>query len=153
MPIAADLYSSVITRLRATPSLITALNEDTAIAGQTKIWMDFAEGQPAPPWLVIVELGETTEFMSVSDLLGTISYLCDGQFQISVFATGRKQVRDIAKLVIGALDDSSLTFNDGTLMEIRHSSLLAQIEHEVAPEFQAIYHQIVEFHYKVQRVL
>ncbi len=149
---AADLYSAVISQLRATPSLISALSENTAIPGGTKIWMDFAEGQPPPPWLAIVEIGESTEFLSI-DSASKINYLCDGRFQLSVFATGRKQVRDIAKLVIGALDDSSLTFNDGTLMELRHSSFSAQVEHEVAPGFQAIYHQIVEFHYKIQRSL
>lgn len=148
----SDLYSAVISQLRASPTLISTIGENTSVRGSTKIWMDFAEGKPSAPWIVIVELGESTEFMS-ADYRGTINYLCDGRFQVSCYATGRRQARSIASQVVSSLNDADLTFNDGLLMELRHSSFSAQVEHEVAPGFQAIYHQIVEFHYKVQRNL
>lgn len=135
---AADLISAIAAKLRATPSVVSAIGENVSIPHGTKIWLDFAEGRPAPPWITIIEVGESITYDS-SD-----SY-AKGDIQISVFATGKKQSRDIGRLVTSALVDSLLVFDDGYTMEIRDSAHMAQVEHAIAPGSPTIYHYIITF--------
>lgn len=147
-----DLPSAVINLLNRNQPLIQALGQTRglnagdplAISGNTKIWLYFPEGRPTPPWLVYNDIGESTEFFSEG------GYLSDGMFQISVFAVKRNDIYRFGKLVYDALNDANLTFADSFLMELRHASTSTRVEEEGYPGFKALYHRIVEFHYKVQ---
>lgn len=141
-----DLVAAVVTQLRSKPALTSSLSENTTQANGTKIWADFAEGRPSPPWLVIIELGESVSYDSSG------SY-AQGSIQVSVFSVRKKQSRDIGRLVVSALVDSPLLFDNGYLMEFRDSSRTIQVEHAIAPGSPTIYHYIIVFTYLIGRAL
>lgn len=147
---AADLVSAVVDRMRAYSPLISAIGENVTTPHGTKIWVDFAEGRPSPPWITIVELGESITHDS-PDQTGLAGSYATGDIQVSVFATGKKQSRSIGQMVILALVDAPLTLDDGYLIEIRDSSRNVQVEHAIAPGYPTIYHYFVVFTYQVGR--
>jgi hypothetical protein len=118
--------------------------------GAPRLFGEKAENLPPPPYLVFEEPAEQLEFES-ADELGVAHAFGQGQLTAGIVAAGKKQARDLGRLVAATLRDAPLTFQDGVLLEIRPRDPYSPRIDDPGVGSPARYQRIVEFYYVVQR--
>lgn len=116
-----DLLGAIAARLRTFNSgaLATALGDSNSTP---KIWYGESLGSPAPPWLTVGQLEGTREYSSDGNFIesGTVTVdLCATSYSGAMALSWKVSSPNVNTLGAGALDDPSLTFDDGTLMSFR----------------------------------
>lgn len=110
-----DLPAAIIARLRVTPAVVAAFGEDTTTHATTKFWADVTPTKVDLPWATYEETG--SEFMYMTgDPPPAIE---TGQLRFIVVAEGKKEARDLSRLLAETLNDAPLVFDDGLLMNLR----------------------------------
>lgn len=145
-----DLFAALVAHLRSVPDLVEAFGDS---ATTPKFWPEVApntfNGAPIRnPILVYTEIAGVPGNYSSDG-----SYIEDGTFQISIFADGKQESRDLARSVSAALKDAPLTFSDGTLMFLRRSNWHSPPQPETGPDVPAEYQRVIDFRYMVRRTV
>lgn len=147
-----DLPAAVVLWLRHYPGIASAFGE--TLPSSPKLFGDWNLANAQMPYLVYQEVMEGNYGFQSIDAFGQTLAFPQGQFQISVFATSKRQGRVLAEQVAAALNDAPLTFGDGVLLELRLESIHAIPEGAIGPGGSAsAYHFAMTFLYRVQRNL
>ena len=111
----AHLIDAILQHLRADSAV------STAIPGG--IWGDETPPEESFPYAVIGEPDSQREFQTTANPADGVP--CDDRvtITIAVYATGKAQAKDAAKLVRTSLNDALLTFTGGDLLYLRATSL------------------------------
>ncbi|MDR3632622.1 MAG: hypothetical protein P4L84_02230 [Isosphaeraceae bacterium] len=150
-----DLPAAVIAWLRLSPAIVTAFGETlTTTPPVYKLFGDWNSTKSPMPYLVYQELFEGPGNYQSPNSRGVVYGFPTGQFQISIFAAGKRQGRVLAEMVAASLNDAPLTFADGVLLELRLDSMHAIPEGDIGPGgVVTAYHFALTFLYRVQRSL
>ncbi len=135
--------------------MVSAFGENLAAnPPMYKLFGDWNSTKSPMPYLVYQEVFEGTGDYESADPTGLIHGYPQGRFQVSIFAAGKKQGRDLARLVAWTLNDAPLTFADGVLLELRLDSIHAIPEGNIGPSgVVTAYHFALTFLYRVERYL
>jgi hypothetical protein len=149
-----DLVAACIAWLRLHPAIVAAFG-DTAAA--QKFGSDLHQRDTDPPYLSFMEPDEDEGYETV-DASGLPSSLCTGTLALEVCggggSRGKLYVRQLAELVVKALNDAPLTFQDGNLVYLRRNRRKFPVFKEPGPQGNVqIYKRILEFDYHIERTV
>jgi hypothetical protein len=146
----ADLLEAVVARLLA----------DATVAADVggRVWSFQGAHDELLPYLLISLISEYSEF-SGPDGDGKIPYIDRQEFQVTAYAEdtvsadGLDLVRLVAKHVHDSLNDAPLAFEAGTLLEIRRTNRVDQIDPDLGPNGGRVYQGIITYEATIQRFL
>lgn len=142
-----DLIAAIITRLRATPAIVTGFGDG---ASTPKFFADEAQGQPALPYMRIEELGES-ESGQTADGGGIVYFDSRGQVRLDVYGIGKQTTRQLQRSLISALTDAALTNSDAAVLYFRPAIPIMPPVPDIAPDGPQCYRASVTFDYILDR--
>ena len=148
-----DMPAAAMRWLRNYPGVAAAFGDDPGSPATTKFQADQAEGLPGLPYAVYEEIAEDLE-REGEDADGSAVSYGDGMFQIRIVAAGKRQARDLGRLVAKTLKDAPLTFQDGVLEYLRLGNHYWDDDDagDIGPGSATQYEYVLEFKYIVVRV-
>lgn len=149
--VAHSLVDATLQELRRSPC--AGLFGDTwdGAAGLQKFAADYAPEVDAP-WLVVLEPGETYEYMS-PDEGNHRPFLADGMLQVVIYAAGRQEARDLGDAVARALNDVELRWVGAQWRYLRLASAGYQPVGSTGPGVPTLFSRVLSFSYAYQGVL
>ena len=146
---ANDLLDAVIATLENDTTTSEAFGDtwnQTAQTGVAKFFSDVVD-QVAPPYAVLTEIGEGYDYQSrVAG--GVVPFICTGQMQIDIWATGRYQTRTLGFDIAKTLNDAPLAWPLESTMEFRlMRSMYVPVPGQTGSGSPTMFHRIFIFEY------
>jgi len=119
--------------------------------GVQKFAADYAPAVE-PPWLVVMEPGETYEYMSPDEGFHR-PFIAEGVLQVSIFAEDRQQARELGDAVARALNDVPLDWVGAQWRYLRLASAGYQPVGSTGPGVPTLFNCVLSFSYAYQGAL
>ena len=129
-------------------ALLASLNGTFSGSFPGGFWSDFAPIGVAIPYVVVNEIGQSSED---ADTSGTM--IDSGELQISIYSNSRSLGRTLGNTLKDTIEDLPLAFMEGNLMYLRQESRIANDDPSRDPSGKKMYQEIRTFAFKYSRTV